>query len=395
MQTIRNHLKHDRDEAERLARQQLTEPRTRDRLQELMLRGLTVNIQQVAEDYALDYDVKAATAGSDNNSERSYSGEDIYIAPDNGSLCELDVGFDPLQSGADDSLAATPVGSQDNDLLGALAIDDIYPLEVPGSPVSMYSHSSDNIHHDLFEAQEDLPHEDGEEDDELDINILDDPLFVSREDVFDNEEEPEDTEDDDSTSNLPPAFDEDPLIRNAYINAFIAASFHHATHDLVQHILESQYDLFISLSDQTGHELRGLENMARTLHTVERCLGIDPDKFIIYHFLCNVCWYRHHPSELSELKSPNCMQPDCPGILYTTKKLSNGHMKRTLVKIFPSMPLTTVIQRMLLRPGKYAELQQWRKPGDEPGRVAPLAWPIDGWDAFPDPDVRMCDIYDG
>lgn len=79
--------------------------------------------------------------------------------------------------------------------------------------------------------------------------------------------------------------------------------------------------------------------------------------------------------------------------IYTTKRLSSGQIKRTPVKILPTMPLIPAIQRIFLHPGKVEELQQWRQDNDQPERISPLA--NRGWDAFPDLDFRMHDIYDG
>ena len=42
---------------------------------------------------------------------------------------------------------------------------------------------------------------------------------------------------------LPPAFHEDPTIRNTYIRALIAVSFHRATHENVRLLLEGSADL--------------------------------------------------------------------------------------------------------------------------------------------------------
>jgi hypothetical protein len=68
-------------------------------------------------------------------------------------------------------------------------------------------------------------------------------------------------------------------------------------------------------------------------------------------------------------------------------------MKRTPTKILPYVHPKKAIQHLLLRPGKYDQLQEWRGPGDEPGQVAPLM--VKGHDTFSDPSKPMRDVYDG
>ncbi|KAH9839027.1 uncharacterized protein C8Q71DRAFT_893893 [Rhodofomes roseus] len=231
--------------------------------------------------------------------------------------------------------------------------------------------------------------------DEEDAPVLeDDPTYASREELFDSEELHDSIVDTDSdSSGDPPAFSEDPAIRNAYIEAFLAATFQHATHDLVQSMLEGQHAAFLDLSQRLGGEIPGLDRMAHTLRTAERRLGLDPDEHIVYYFLCDICWFRHHPSELHKLDGPGCTQDGCTGTLYVTKQMSGGRVKRVPVKIFPVAPLINSLQQILLRPGKYEVFQHWRRAGDEPGPVPPMG--SSGLDAFPDPSVRMTDVYDG
>ncbi|PCH36567.1 hypothetical protein WOLCODRAFT_20614 [Wolfiporia cocos MD-104 SS10] len=57
------------------------------------------------------------------------------------------------------------------------------------------------------------------------------------------------------------------------------------------------------------------------------------------------------------------------------------------------MPIKTSLQCILMRSGKYDELQKWRTENDQPGRVAPSD--LRGMDAFPDPTVPLTDICDG
>jgi hypothetical protein len=75
------------------------------------------------------------------------------------------------------------------------------------------------------------------------------------------------------------------------------------------------------------------------------------------------------------------------------KRLSSGAEKRTPLLTLPFVPSEKAIQRMCLQPGKVAQLQEWRGPGDSVGRRKPSN--LKGYDAFPDPDKPMTDITDG
>lgn len=141
--------------------------------------------------------------------------------------------------------------------------------------------------------------------------------------------------------------------------------------------------------------IQGFDEMARTIRTVERRLGVDPDKYIVYHFICPECWARHHPDELEELISPICGAPGCKGRLYHIKRVARG-FKRVPNKVLSTCPIIPQLQRILRRPGKYEEFQHWRREGDaadEPGRGAPDS--SKGYEAFPDPKFRLNDVSDG
>ncbi|KAI0043272.1 hypothetical protein FA95DRAFT_1609534 [Auriscalpium vulgare] len=115
-----------------------------------------------------------------------------------------------------------------------------------------------------------------EEDDDGDPDVEADPLFQTREDLFEgNIPLPDDAGPDDD--DLPPAFSEDPRIRKAYYTAYLQATFHRATHEAVKLGLDSAYESLLSLQCQTGIEIEGLDKMARTLRTVERRLRINAD----------------------------------------------------------------------------------------------------------------------
>ena len=268
------------------------------------------------------------------------------------------------------SRASTP-GSLD-----ARSADDFNPGGIFDTPAPT------PVQSDNEEAMEDLP------------QIDHDPLFETSEALFDTLVE-SGSDDLVSEGGPPPAFDEDPLIRNAYVSAYLLASCHGSTQEAVKAHLDALYESFVGFQRRTGIELRGLENMARTLQTAERRLRIDPNEYILYYFLCTVCWARHHPSALYELGAATCATPGCSGTLYSMKKLTDGHLKRTPLKVLPTAPIIPMIQLFLLRPGKYQEFQHWRIPGlDDMGEAAPLDAPHDPLNAYENIHCTMGDITD-
>ncbi|KAL7279486.1 hypothetical protein ACG7TL_007329 [Trametes sanguinea] len=226
------------------------------------------------------------------------------------------------------------------------------------------------------------------------IDILDDdPLYASLEQLCRDSSGP-----DDSTrapGDLPPAFHEHPMIRRAYVQAFIAVAFHGGTHELAQYLLESSRSQLASFSLTSGYEIPGLARMAVTLRTAERRLGLDPDEWITYYILCDVCWDCHHPSELDSLPSDGrCIQEDCEGMLFQRKHYSDGKAHRVPIKVLATTSPTSSIQRLLLRPGKHAELNHWRRgPADAPGPKPPIV--VNDWVGSIDETHRLFDMHDG
>ena len=239
------------------------------------------------------------------------------------------------------------------------------------------------------------PLSDDEELQEALPELTNDPLYQTNEDLFHSTLDFGSgcLEDDDS---LPPAFDEDPLIRNAYISAYLFAVCDGSTQENIKGYLDSIHETLAAMRGRTGVDIPGLDNMARTLLTAERRLRIDPNEYMIYYILCDVCWARHAPTSLYELESPSCLNPECPGLLYDVKGLTHGDLKRTPRRILPTAPITWMLQRFLLRPGKFEELQHWRMPGiDDVGEVEPMEEPEDPLDAYEDPYWCLGDITDG
>lgn len=249
---------------------------------------------------------------------------------------------------------------------------------------------------DLSDSDNELPSPPNNDYDQQDI--LDDPLFLRRGLIpyDDGDEDGGDDEEDDNHQppDLPPAFQEHPAIRNAYIRAFIMGSLKGSTHAAIQMHLEGvAIGLRAAVSQSDQVQFPGLENMARTLSTAEKRLGVSTEQFITYYFLCDICWTPYHPSRLTKLLNATCEKDGCSGTLFTTKRLSKGEIKRTPLKILPYVPLQKAVQHILMRPGKFDQLQHWRGPADAPGIEPPLS--TRGIEAFGDPERPMTDIYDG
>ncbi|KAJ7262555.1 hypothetical protein C8J57DRAFT_1231919 [Mycena rebaudengoi] len=229
-------------------------------------------------------------------------------------------------------------------------------------------------------------------DDDIIENISVDPSFATCASLF-NSNEPDNPEDP-HDKDLPPAFYDHPAVRNAYIRVFVGCAFENMTHKAARLMLNGFVVSLGSLNRTTGEEIPGLDNFALTLVTVERRLGVSTQGFITYLFVCPLCWKVHHPEDLPSLpESGKCMETDCEGTLFTSKRMADGKLKRTPTKIMPFVDPEHVITHMLMRPGKYEQIQLWRGPEDKPGRFPPVK--VEGYDAFPDPDKPMKNITDG
>lgn len=267
-----------------------------------------------------------------------------------------------------------------------------------------YSMSESDELQPLAEAEDFVPSDSNDKPPLLPSNdydqqdLLDDPLFLGQGLIpySDGDEDRGNDNDEDleQQPDLPPAFQEHLAIRNAYIRAFLMGSLKGSTHGVIQMHLEGvAIGLCAAILQSDQAEFPGLENMARTLSTAEKRLGVSTEQFITYYFLCDICWTLYHLSQLTKLPNEACEKPGCAGILYTIKQLSKGEMKRTPIKILPYVSLQKAVQHILMRPGKFDQLQHWRGPADAPGIEPPLSTP--GIEAFEDPEWPMTDIYDG
>ena len=246
----------------------------------------------------------------------------------------------------------------------------------------------------LYELEDSTDEEHEQEPEGLYPDLADDPMFIPRASLFDaSDDRPPDLEDEDSASDLPPAFYEHPAIRNTYVHAFLGCSFKGMTHAAARILLDgTAVALESARRAAPALEFPGLETMARTLPTVEKRLGVSTDRFITYLFTCPVCWKLHCPHELYKI-SAQCNVKDCPGTLFTVKRMADGKDKRTPSKIVPFVDPERGIAHMMMQPGKWDQIQEWRQPGDEPGRQPPIR--LTGYAAFPNPDKPMHGIQDG
>ncbi|KAG2121932.1 hypothetical protein DEU56DRAFT_711209, partial [Suillus clintonianus] len=234
-------------------------------------------------------------------------------------------------------------------------------------------------------------------DDEVDLDedydLVNDPAF-NPVNIFGDDDDFQQASDEEDLFDEPAAFDEHSAIRNAYVRAYVATAFKGATHEVARIISDGAARALSSARNQAPHIVfEGLDDMARTLPTIERRLGVNLDLLITYLFLCPTCWKVHESSTLyDEDLHEQCDEDECEGILYTTKRLANGKHKRKPTKVLPYASPHRAIQHWLLRPGKYQQLQEWRKGGDEPRQVPPVL--EGGMDAFQDSSRPMQDIHD-
>lgn len=221
-----------------------------------------------------------------------------------------------------------------------------------------------------------------------------DLLYRSREEIF-NPSDEDIFEPSSATTLLPPAFEEDRILRNIYIRVFVQAAYKGASHDAVRGMLQSEKLTLLALQQRgcISDDL-DLSRFPSTLATIERRLGVSPDEYITYYFICPVCWNRHSPSELYTLATPDCTKVGCDRTLYSTNGTRNpsGRLKRTPLKLLPYSSLLGYVQRMLLRPGKAEEVEHWRTPEDLVPRP-PISQ--NEWLLLTDSEKELQDIHDG
>lgn len=234
---------------------------------------------------------------------------------------------------------------------------------------------------------QDMEHSDNE-DDRWDAE--DDPQCQMNDNLFDSNELSNDDRDEDLLR--PPALFEHGASLNGYIHVFINTSYKGATHSISNESLTFLHSTIKSFHPNGLPHGLDLDDMARTLRTVEKPLGISTDKLITNYIICPLCWKMYHPSELSSMLSAICMATDCSATLFRLKRTSSNGIKRVPFKVMPAASFKTALARLLMRSGKWDELQHWRKEEDH-DTGPPITQ--EEWYATTDIDTPLHDIHDG
>lgn len=114
-----------------------------------------------------------------------------------------------------------------------------------------------------------------------------------------------------------PAMQEASCVRMAYLKAVLGNVFGHLSWERASMDLDTSLNMLASAGALPDHP-----PPVRTLQSARKCLGIDPDAYIIQYALCPLCWVHHSPEELKALESPACATRDCEGQIYTVKNNS-------------------------------------------------------------------------
>jgi len=89
---------------------------------------------------------------------------------------------------------------------------------------------------------------------------------------------------------------------------------------------------------------------------------------------------------------PNCTRDGCANTIFEVKSLSSGVQKWVPHKTMPVASVRKALQNFMKRPGKWEELQHWRKEDDH-RPAQPIS--CEEWLAGLDPLVPLEDIHDG
>ncbi|KDN42594.1 hypothetical protein RSAG8_06737, partial [Rhizoctonia solani AG-8 WAC10335] len=153
------------------------------------------------------------------------------------------------------------------------------------------------------------------------------------------------------------AFQEHPLVCNAYVDAIVqkilyGANQHASTHQLkaAQRQLRSNPDV----------PVEDLARMALTIRTVERRLGLDSSDIVKIYMLCPLCGRSYSPTYISDANTDACQNDNCDGVLYDIQKLASGQRKRVSRRTYPYASIIAWIHRLLNQPGM-SEFQPTRE----------------------------------
>jgi Zn-finger nucleic acid-binding protein len=208
-----------------------------------------------------------------------------------------------------------------------------------------------NLENGMYDVDFGLP-EDGGELPVNDRQVFQYPMEDELEDPPDDDPEAED-----DLGTYYAAFKEPDLIRNAYIDAFVQKTLYGATHRALRHQLKA---VRRTLASHPAIAPEDLAQMAQSIGTVERRLGVDTDSIITTYVLCPVCKRRYTSEYISEAEVDTCLNDGCSGVLFTSRRLASGSQRRVPHSTFPLASPIAWIRHMLNLAGVPELLQTWR-----------------------------------
>lgn len=152
----------------------------------------------------------------------------------------------------------------------------------------------------------------------------------------------------DACSLIPPAYDqnEPSCIRIAYLQAV----YNNVVGNMPVRQTNDNLSMTLAALD-AAHALPDIPAPATTLATAKRCLGIDPDAWIVNYTICPVCWKHFTPQQVSLLQEPSCTTRDCSGIICKVMTNAKGQNKREPCQIISQVSLIQNLRRILHRKG--------------------------------------------
>lgn len=134
--------------------------------------------------------------------------------------------------------------------------------------------------------------------------------------------------------------------------------------------------------------------MAQTISTAEKRLGLSTDSIITTFTLCPICKKHYSPENIAEALSDQCLNEDCPGTLFVTRKLASGKLRRVPSLTYPFASPIAWVRHLLSLAGMAELMQTWRTGNDDnDGLVARIS--SDEWMGNLDPEKPIADMPDG
>ncbi|QRV73450.1 Transposase family tnp2 [Ceratobasidium sp. AG-Ba] len=293
--------------------------------------------------------------------------------------------------------------------------------EIPGTPPDVHMAENESNHEDEIIEMENLreyPFDqllgDDENDDYYDIEnydgidveaeqeqddeehyMFDENLGIPRVEAGVPDNDPDDPVEGGNLHGDSPAFSEHPLIRNAYIDAFIQKVVYGATHRALRHQLKTAR---WTIAANAEVPLESVAKMAQTIKTVESRLGVDLERLITTYTLCPKCGRRYSPEYISTTDEAIRLNLGCEGVLFIVRRLASGVQRRVSNLTYPFASPIAWLNHMLCIPGMSDLIQTWRKDleidGDDDWDIsAPIS--SDTWMRNLDMDRPIGDISEG